>query len=436
MTPHDRGPAASSILFLASEIPHPPRSGGTIKSAALLAHLERRHAVRVVCFARHPLTDEQRRWCAEQGQVDVVLLNRRRTPANLVRSYIARTPLSIERNRSRDMATLVSERLRTDPPDVVFVDGWLMAQYVPSSFRGLKILHQHNAEHLLWERQANLERNRARRALIHAEFRRVRRYEAALLSRFDAVFAVSKADRRALENITSEPVSVALLPNVADSRLLTAPALSPNSSSTLLFLGTLSWEPNAVGLESFLRAVFPEVRRRQPEARFVIAGRGASPRLARLIAGTEGAELAEHADDPESLYRSARVFVDASRGGSGTRVKILNAMARGLPVVATADAASGLDAVPEEHLLVANRPGSMAEAIGRLLTDRTLWMSLSRNARRLVRHRYVPGSAFRALDDVLAASNGSEGGRRRPGSGPPLRERAPRKDQRGRQGPR
>jgi glycosyltransferase involved in cell wall biosynthesis len=110
-------------------------------------------------------------------------------------------------------------------------------------------------------------------------------------------------------------------------------------------------------------------------------------------------------DDDEALYRRARCFVDASVGGAGTRVKILNALARGVPVVATADAASGLQTHTGVHLLEAGDPESMAEPIARVLEDDALWSRLSAEGRRLVRERYSPPGAFGALDEVLATSS-------------------------------
>ena len=109
----------------------------------------------------------------------------------------------------------------------------------------------------------------------------------------------------------------------------------------VLYFGTLSWQPNIEGLERILTSIFPEVRRRVPEARLVVAGVGASRALAERVAATEGAEFRGKVDDPESLYRVARVLVDATRSGGGTRLKVLNALARGIPVVASTAGGAG-----------------------------------------------------------------------------------------------
>jgi glycosyltransferase involved in cell wall biosynthesis len=387
------------ILFLTALPLDRPRSGGTIKSAAVLAHLERTHDVDVAC-----LSPAGSAWTRERGEVVSVPLDRPRSAGRLLASYVARVPLSVERTRTPALAAAVRTLLERRRHDVVFVDGWLMAQYVPASFVGPRLLHEHNVEHEMWERHAATERNRARRALVRAEAARVRSYERRLLDRADVVFAVSDADRRAFLALGADPRRVRVLPNVADASMLERPTLQPPSEPVILFFGTLSWPPNVAGLERFLRDGLPSLAGRIPGVRTVVAGHGPSDALRALIRSTPGAELVEDVDDDERLYRRARCFVDASVGGAGTRVKILNAMARGVPVVATTDAAAGLDARAGVHLLEARDPAALADPVGRVLTDEELWRRLSTEGRRLVGERYTAPGAFAALDEALAGA--------------------------------
>jgi hypothetical protein len=94
--------------------------------------------------------------------------------------------------------------------------------------------------------------------------------------------------------------------------------------------------------------------------------------------------------------------VDPALGGAGTRVKILNSLARGLPIVATIDAAEGLGLIPGEHALLAEDPAAAVASLVRVLTDDVLWRNLSRSGRELIRARFVPEIAFASLDDALA----------------------------------
>jgi glycosyltransferase involved in cell wall biosynthesis len=390
------------ILFLASQFPYPPDSGGAIKTLSVLDHLRKQHDVRLVCFQRAALTPAQDAWAREFGDVRTVALNRGRGALTLVRSYLSRVPISIERNRSNEMRKLAADSVREWAPDVVFVDGWLMAQYVPDNYAGQRILHEHNAEHELWERQAELESG-PRKPLAAREAERVKRYEQAALGKFDVIFAVSEEDRRTLREIGGDPNRIRVLPNIPDRALLDAPAPAfERTQPIVLYLATLSWQPNIEGVERVLTSVFPLVHKRSPEARLIVAGRGASPRLRKLVEATDGAEFAGEVDDPEALYESARVFVDATQSGGGTRLKVLNALARGIPVVASGLAAQGLDIVPGEHVLVARNEHAMSEAIVGLLSDPVRWKVLSQNGRALIRSRYVAEVAFRPLDEALA----------------------------------
>jgi glycosyltransferase involved in cell wall biosynthesis len=387
------------LLFLTPQALGSARSGGTIKSAALLEHLERRHEVDVACFA--PPGEE---WRRDAGRTLTIALHRPRSVGRLVESYARGRPLSVQRNRSRAMLNAVASLVAAGGHEALFIDGWLMAQYLPERFDGLTLLHEHNAEHAMWRRQADLERSSVRRAVVRAEAGRVRRYEAAILSRFDVVLAVSEPDRAALLALGARP-PVPLVPNVPDSSLLDRPPLEPVAEPVLLFFGTLSWQPNVEGLTRFLRDGFPTLRRRVPGVRMVVAGSGASSALVSLVGRTPGTELVARVRDDELLYRMARGFVDVGLGGAGTRVKLLNALARGLPAAATSDAARGLEVLPDEHLLIADGTADMVDSLVRILSDDATWRRLSERGRDLVRTRYVPEVAFRGLDAALAGAS-------------------------------
>ena len=388
------------ILFLTPRQLDEPNSGGTIKSAALLSYLEREHEVDAAAF-RTPDADP---WSRPNGETATVPIERGRSSLNLARSYAAGVPLSIQRNRSGEMRGVVERLLAEREPDAVFVDGWLMAQYVPAGYRGARLLHEHNAEYVMWRRHSAFETGRARRTMIRFEAGRVRRYERSILERFDTVFVVSDADRRALLELGGVPGDVRILPNVPDPGLAERPLLDPGPEPVLLFFATLSWPPNAEGLTRFIDEGMPGLLDRVPRARLVVAGSGASETLIRLVQRARGVEYAGPVEDDERLYRRARCFVDVAVGGSGSRVKILNALARGLPVVTTIDGAEGLEVVAGRDLLVTDGSEATASAVARVLTDDALWTGLRDAGRALVRERYVPEVAFAELDRVLEAA--------------------------------
>ncbi len=388
------------ILFLTPEVPFPPDSGGRLKTSSILDYLRDNHELTLLCFRRRPLDALQDAWASRFPRIRTIPLNRGRDPLTLARSYRHRVPLSIERNRTSAMASVVAEELHRAAFDAVFVDHWLMAQYLPDTFGGRRVLHEHNAEYVIWQRQAARSRN----PLVRREAARVRGYESRILARFDHVFAVSDNDREALIALGAKPASVAVLPNIPDPLLLDQPELTfAESGPVILYFGTLSWQPNIDGIERFLAGVFPLVRERLPGARFVLAGRDAPRYLETLVNHAPGIEYIRDADNPEALYRGARVFVEATTTGGGTKLKVLNSLARGLPVVTSPEAAAGLEVTGGEHLLIPEGDDAMADALVSALRDEVLWRRLSIAGRELIRERYIASVAFRVLDEALSA---------------------------------
>ena len=198
---------------------------------------------------------------------------------------------------------------------------------------------------------------------------------------------------------------VGILPNIQDPCLLAEPPLRfENTELAIAYLGTLSWQPNIDGLQRFLTDVFPLVRERLPEARFLLAGRDAPPKLAALAKRTRGVEFLGEIEDPETLHMRARMIVEATTTGGGTKLKVLNALARGLPVVASEQAAAGLECSEGDNILIARSDVVMAEVILRLMGDAVLWQRLSEAGRELVREKYVAEVAFRPLDEALSSA--------------------------------
>ena len=420
------------ILFITANFPFPPDSGAALKTKSVFDYLSRRHSVAAVSIIRAPLSQAQEMWAAENG-VQTVLVNRGRSPANLVRSYLGGRPLSVERNRSGQMRALIEEKLAAGLPDAVFVDGWLVAQYLPEWFPGLTMLHQHNAEYRLWERESAKGGFGPQRWLAGREAARVRRYEAKIMSRFGTVFAVSAEDARALVSIGADRDRVHLLPNIPDPALLDLPSLSfARSESEIMYFGTLSWQPNIDGLERLITRILPLVRERLPDVKLSVAGRDAPRRLIQLAERNPSVQYVGPLEDAEPLYQRARVFAEVTQTGGGTRLKILNALARGLPTVASVAAAQGLDILAGDHVLLARDDDALAEAIVSLLTDEDRWRIVSENGRALVRGKYVAEVAFQSLDRILADDEPPPGAHPDRGGRPRRGQRRGRRGGRGR----
>jgi glycosyltransferase involved in cell wall biosynthesis len=242
------------------------------------------------------------------------------------------------------------------------------------------------------------------RALLGLKAGLVERFETRLARRFDRVIAVSERERALL--LAADPALwVAVVENGVDASALTPLAEEP-SSRELLFVGNLAYRPNADAVRWLAEAILPRVRADLPEARLRVVGRGASRGLQRL-AEAHGVAFEGEVSDVRPHYRRALLAVVPLRAGGGTRLKVLEAMALGRPVVSTAIGCEGLPARDGEHVLLADSPEAFAAAVIRLAGDEALRARLRAAARRLVEERFDWDVQARVLlrvyDEVVGA---------------------------------
>ena len=242
-------------------------------------------------------------------------------------------------------------------------------------------------------------------------------FELAACARVDQIHVMSAADRALLARLLPDGERrIRVIPNGVDTAHYQPPPRDAQREGAL-FVGSFPHLPNLDALDYFLAAVWPEVRRRVPGARLTIAG-SRPPRRVLDLDGRDGIEVAGEVPDLAPLYQRHRLLAVPLRAGSGTRLKILEAMACGLPVVSTTVGAEGIEGRPGEHLMVADHPSSFAQAVVTLLSEREGAADrLADNGRTLVVERYgwdrIAGRLLEAVVELVP-----EGPRRRDEAAP------------------
>ena len=223
-------------------------------------------------------------------------------------------------------------------------------------------------------------------------------WEPRYAERFDRCTTVSEIDRQLL--LKANPrLRVDVIPNGVDIQKY-QPLPAENASPTLLFIGNMGYPPCVDAVLYFCREIFPLIRRKIGAAELWIVGRDPRPEVLQL--NGDGVHVTGRVDDVIPYYRQSAVCVVPLRAGGGTRLKILEAMALGRPVVSTTIGCEGLDVVDGEHLLIADTPEQFAEKTVRLLTDRQLYQHIAANGRQLVEDRYDWDKIAGRLMDVYA----------------------------------
>lgn len=400
------------ILQLCPKVPWSSDDGGRIAMRVLALSLLRGGAdVRSLCLnpAKHrvdlaALPDEVRRLRVEAVDVDTSV-----TVTGALRSLLGGTSYNVERFRSSAFEQRLLEVLRDEPPDVVLLESLYMVPYaaaVRSATRAPVVLRSVNVEHEIWDGLARGERNPARRLYLSHLARRLRRYETASLDTVDAIAAVTPEDAETYARLGARApvlaVPVGLEPEAWPDRT------GQGDPLTLTFLGSLDWRPNLEGVEWFLRAVWPLVRRRVPPARLQVAGSGFPAELAERL-GEAGAAFHGRVADARSFIASGAALIVPLLSGGGMRVKVLEAMALGVPVVSTPLGATGIGASDGRELLLAGRPEPFAEACVTLLTDRERALAIGQAGRRRVFESFDANAIALGLLAMLASLQGPAG---------------------------
>ena len=381
------------ILLLFPHFPDPPHGGTALRNYHLAAHLARRHEVTIVTFG-DPAQVTASELTARCVRMEVAPPPRRSRLRRVLRLAHPLPDLA-DRLASPALVAKLAELLRRERIDVLHVGGLEMVPHwraVASLVRpagAAVVLDEHNAEYVLQARafRSALEARRLVGALYSGlQTLKLRRYEALALRAADGVVAVSEADRAALERLAPLP-RAAVVPNGVDTEVYRPGVVPTSDEPRIVFTGTMNFRANVEGVEWFCRAVWPLIRARAPGLRFQIVGREPTPTV-RALAAQPGVEVIGAVPDDRPWIGGAPVYVVPLLMGGGVRLKILQAMALGVPVVSTTLGYEGIAAVPGEHLLVADDPADFAAAVLRLLDDAALRDRLARSGRELAVTRY------------------------------------------------
>jgi sugar transferase (PEP-CTERM/EpsH1 system associated) len=230
------------------------------------------------------------------------------------------------------------------------------------------------------------------------EAKKLREYERRLALRFDRCSVTTRREKDSFDTLkASTPCTV--IPNGVDTSYFRQHEGRKND--VIVFLGRMDYYPNIDGVYRFVRDVFPLVRDRSPNVTLRIVGSNPSRRI-RDLARIPGVEVTGHVPDVRPFVEDASVSIAPLRIARGTQNKILESMAMGVPVVATKEAASGIDASPGRDLLVADGSEMFARHILDLLQDSALRRRLVESALKQIEHSHQWPASMQILDGLLA----------------------------------
>jgi glycosyltransferase involved in cell wall biosynthesis len=325
----------------------------------------------------------------------------------MARSLLTGQPFLMVRDDRVDMRCLVDRLAAEERFDVAHADQLNMAQYAIRVSGALKVFDAHNALWLLYKRLWETMSPGLRKWLLGRDWRLLKEYEGHVCREFDAVLAVSEEDRTALSEAAGCPVDAQVIPIAVDTDEV---ALVERPDPThVLHIGTMYWPPNIGGVLWFIHKVWPLIRERKPGVQFDVIGSRPPQEIVALGGDETGINVTGYVPDPTPYFQRAALMVVPLRAGGGMRVKILNAMSQGIPIVSTTLGYEGIAVTPEHDILVGDTPEAFAAQVLRVLNDPDLGRQLTANGRRLMKEKYDYRSVCRPLDDVYTLANRGRG---------------------------
>jgi glycosyltransferase involved in cell wall biosynthesis len=370
-----------SVLWLAPFVPYPPVHGGAVRIFNLIRELSRHVDISFLA-----LSDGQ-----PDAQSTQVLRAYCQTaeafprPEHTVWFPPRLAPPAVYLDDVPALRRAVQSLQESVHFDIMQVDYPSLTPYLDYRRDSGTILTELDVTFLTCFRRFRAERVWSRKLRRFAAFVSFFYYEIRHLPRYDMVITMSDHDRQVL-NRWLPRLPIAVIPNGVDCNHFALPEQLPDTQSpALLFVGNFSHPPNVDAVLYFVQQVWPELSAHFPALRFLVVGYP-SPEIKAVT--SERVVLCGQVPDIRDFYTQSSVFVVPVRYGSGTRLKVLEVFAAGVPMVSTSLGAEGIDAQPERDYLVADSPQAFVAQIARLLQDRALAESLRRNARRLVERTY------------------------------------------------
>ena len=391
------------ILFLTPQLPYPPNSGGTIKSYKLIKYLSEKYEVGLANFLKKGDNLTQDDFLNDVNIIEHVKRNIEipRTLKSFILSIISGKPLNVYRNYDKNFEHSISTIINSY--DLLFIDHYTMYQYVPSNYKGKVVLHQHNAEYIMWDRFAKLEKNIIKKKFLQYEAFRIKTYEKNICLKCNTILAAPN-DIDILSKLKIEKEKFFLTYHLGNEDYHKFPQLSfENSEESLLYVGTLTWEANIDGLLWFIKNVWGKLQRLHPSIKFYIIGKNPDERLEQIVKLNDRIYLKGYVEELEEYFIKSRIFIAPLRFGSGMKVKVLSAMSRGIPTVTTTIGAEGIKAKNMQELAIFDEADKMINGINILLKDKKIWHKMSEDSRSLIQENYTWEIVYKNLE--LAIKN-------------------------------
>lgn len=388
------------ILFLSRWFPFPPDNGARIRVYNLLLYLSRQHAVDMISFNEGPVKKDQLEGMKPAAKVLATFQYRKFSPGRLrsILGLFSMRPRSVIDTYRAEFMDAVKKAQASNLYDVVIANEIDMAPYALALKGPITILEELEVTSLY---DAYLKETRPLARLRNGlTWLKLKHYTARLIRSFDGCTVVSELERATIQKLAPERKNIRVIPNGVDFAHFDDYPPTAREENSLVYSGALTYQANFDAVAYFMGDIYPKIKTQIPDVKFYVTGRTDGVPLERLPRRDE-IIFSGYVSDIRSVLSRCCVNVVPLRMGGGTRLKILEALAMGTPVVSTAKGAEGLDLVAGQDLILADGPDEFAQAVIRLLKDAALRERLAANGKMAVMNQYDWRFIAQNLQDAI-----------------------------------
>lgn len=373
------------ILMLTPYLPYPLTSGGQIRSYNLLKNLVGRHEITLFSFIRDQAESQ---FLAQLGFLSskIRLFKRRRawSALNVFLSGITPMPFLLSLYFSPAFRRAVAEELNREKYDLIHCECFYLMHNLPRLTTPL-ILVEQTIEYLVYQDVAENSRLWPVKPLLYLDVGKIKLWEKRFWRQADRLVTMSIEDRDFIKQ-TMPDKAIDVIANGVDLGFFDEVSRRPSPEPTVLFVGQFRWYPNIDAAQYLVKEIWPIIKKQVPKAKLWIVGRNPTNSI-KVLAKDSEIKVSE-VEDIRRVLNQAWVLLAPIRIGRGTKYKVLEAMASGLPVVTTSLGVQGIDAKNGSEALIAKDPKGLAAATVKILTMPNLGKKIAGEAKKLVAQRY------------------------------------------------
>lgn len=387
--------------MLTPYLPYPPSSGGQVRSYNLIKNLSGKHEITLFSLIKN---EEERKYISELEKycTKVRVFSRPAKPwtlKNILRTGFSRFPFLVIRNLSEEEKRAVIEELGLEKYDLIHAETFYVMPHIPDTDVPILLVDQ-TIEFQVYQHYVKNNKNFLLKPFLYLDVFKIKYWELAFWQKANMVVAVSDSDKEKMLKFVGN-LEVRVVPNGAGEDLMNVwGKKEPQKIPVIFFQANFSWLQNVEAANMLAEKIFPLIREKISSVQCWIIGQSAEQKVGSLRSKDIKVINLDNSDIKGVIdaYKKATIFVAPLEGPGGTRLKILGAMAAGVPIVTSKIGIEGIEARDQKEVLVAKDCKAMAEKTVYLLKNKKSYDLLTKNARKLVEEKY----SYKSIADQLS----------------------------------